>query len=135
MGWLKYRLGYGVEGTVDADNPSRPPQVTAGQQLVTVTNLSEVKIDTTSSSLTLVAGVSLQTARLYRVFLTADAATTITFKDGATGLTGAISLAAAGSFVLDLQSEPWFTTSAGNSLVLTQSGSAQLSGRAYYLQS
>ena len=26
-GWLKYRLGYGVEGTVDSDNPAAPPQV------------------------------------------------------------------------------------------------------------
>lgn len=27
MGWLNYRLGYGVHGTVDGDNPNVPPQV------------------------------------------------------------------------------------------------------------
>lgn len=28
MGWLKFRLGNGIEGFVDGDNPSAPPQVT-----------------------------------------------------------------------------------------------------------
>jgi hypothetical protein len=87
---------------------------------------------------TVVAGVAGQQIRVYRIFFVVSAATTITFKDGAgTNLTGAISMLANGSFVLDFDfdNHPWFTTSVGNAFVINQSGTAQVSGRVYFTQS
>ena len=84
---------------------------------------------------TLVAGVASQVIRAFKLFLVVSAATNLTFKDGGSALTGAIAMTANGSITLDLDPRyPWFTTSAGNSLVLGQSGSAQISGRVYYEQ-
>ncbi len=30
MGWITKKLGYGLSGTIDADNPTNPPQVSQG---------------------------------------------------------------------------------------------------------
>jgi|KBSSwiStaDraftv2_1062776.scaffolds.fasta_scaffold259074_2 hypothetical protein len=87
-----------------------------------------------ASDNTIVAGVATQCILVFKIFFVASAATTVTFKDGSTALTGAITLTAGGSFVLDLDSEPWFIATAGNAFVIAQSGTAQLSGRAYYKQ-
>jgi hypothetical protein len=97
--------------------------------------LSEAIIDAAAASNAIVAGVAIQTVRVFRIFFVVSDATTITLINGATPLTGAITMKAGGSFVLDLDAEPWFTTSAGNGFVLAQSGAAQLSGRCYYTQS
>jgi len=84
---------------------------------------------------TIVSAVSGKNVLVFKIFFVSSAATTVTFKDGtSTNLTGAVTLAAGGSFVLDLDSEPWFTTTAGNAFIINQSGTAQLSGRAYYKQ-
>lgn len=82
----------------------------------------------------LVAGVVSKTIRMYRVFFVVDAATTLTWKDGATAKSGAMSMAANGAFVLDYDGEPWYVTTAGNALVLSQTGTAQISGTVYYKQ-
>ena len=83
-----------------------------------------------------VSTVAAQTVRVYRIFFTVSAATTITFRDGGgTSLTGAMTFTAGGSFVLDFQGDPWFITSSGNAFIINQSGSAQISGRVYYTQS
>ena len=83
----------------------------------------------------IVAAVSTQCVLVFKIFFVASAATTVTIKDGAsTNLTGAITLTAGGSFVLDLDSEPWFIATTGNAFIISQSGTAQLSGRAYYKQ-
>lgn len=83
----------------------------------------------------IVSASSNKNVLVFKIFFVASAATTVTFKDGAsTNLTGAITLTEGGSFVLDLDSEPWFTTTGGNAFIIAQSGTAQLSGRAYYKQ-
>ena len=83
----------------------------------------------------IVAAVSGKGVLVFKIFFVASAATNVTFKDGAaTNLTGAITLKEGGSFTLDLDSEPWFTTTGGNAFIINQSGTAQLSGRAYYKQ-
>jgi len=100
-----------------------------------VSQLTEASIDfTATGDNTLVAGVGGQSVKVYKFFLVASAATVITFKNGATALHGPLTLAAGGSFVLDFDAEPWFTTSAAAAFVLNQTGTAQISGRLYYLQ-
>lgn len=85
---------------------------------------------------TVIAGVSGQTIRVWRLFFVVNAATNVTIKDGAsTSLTGAMAMAANGGFTLDLQGDPWFVTSSGNNFVVNQSGTAQISGTIYYTQS
>jgi len=83
----------------------------------------------------IVAAVETQCVLVFKIFFVASTATTVTFKNGAsTSLTGAITLTAGGSFVLDLDSEPWFIATRGNAFIISQSGTAQLSGRVYYQQ-
>ncbi len=98
--------------------------------------LTSVKIDTASSGdLTLVAATSSMSTKLYRFLLVAAGATTITFKDGATTLTGAMTLAAGGSLTLDFDGEPWFTGTANTAFIVNNSAAVQISGRAYYILS
>lgn len=100
-----------------------------------VSQLTEASIDFVSTGdNTLVAGVGGQSVKVYKLFFVASAATTVIFKSGATALTGAITLAAGGSVVLDFDAEPWFTTGTAAAFVLNQSGTAQISGRVYYIQ-
>ena len=84
---------------------------------------------------TLVAGVAGQIITVYQIFFVVSAAATLTFKDGATALTGAMSFTANGSLTFAFDTSPWFSTSPGNSFVLTQTTTtAQVSGRIYYSQ-
>lgn len=84
---------------------------------------------------TVIAGISGQTIRVWRIFFVLSAATNLTFKNGSISLTGAMSMAANGSFLLDLQGDPWFVTSSGNNFIINQSGTAQVSGTIFYSQS
>lgn len=96
--------------------------------------LTGFKIDTASSGdLTVVAATSAQSTKLYRLLLIAAGATTITFKDGAATLTGAITLSAGGSIVLDFDGEPWFTGTVNTAFIINNSAAVQISGRAYYI--
>jgi len=99
-------------------------------------DLSGIAINTNSTGDNdIVAAISGKGVLVFKIFFVASAATTVTFKDGAsTSLTGAVSLTAGGSFVLDIDSEPWFVVSRGNAFIINQSGTAQLSGRAYFIQ-
>lgn len=98
-------------------------------------DLSEAVIDfSATGATTVIAGVSGQTIRVFRLFFIVGAATNVTIRDGATSLTGAENFAANGGQTLDHDGRPWFTTSAGNGFVLNQSGTAQISGRVYYTQ-
>jgi hypothetical protein len=81
---------------------------------------------------TLIALVAAKKIKVHRLFLVVSTATNLTFKDGATALTGAMFMSANGGFTLDMQGDPWFTTTAGAAFVLGQSGTAQISGRLYY---
>lgn len=94
---------------------------------------SEAAIDCSSSGdNTLVALVASKKIKVHRLFLVVSTATNLTFKDGSTSLTGAMAMSANGGFTLDMQGDPWFTTTAGAAFILNQSGSAQISGRIYY---
>lgn len=102
----------------------------------TTAALTSAEIDFVATGAnTLVAGVGGQTIRVFKLFLVVSAATNLTFRNGATDLTGAMSMAANGTIVLDFDGEPWFVTSAGSAFVLNQSGTAQVSGAIRYRQS
>lgn len=98
-------------------------------------SLLESPIDfTTTGDNTLVAGVGGASVRVYHLFLVVSADTNLTFKRGSTALTGAMPMLANGSIVLDFVTQPWFTTADGEALVLSQSGTAQVSGQLGYTQ-
>lgn len=72
--------------------------------------------------------------RVYKLFLVCTGASNITFKDGATALSGAMALAANGAITLDLDGQPWFSCSVGNTFNINSSASTQVSGTVYYTQ-
>lgn len=100
----------------------------------TATRYLEAAIDFSSSGdNTVIALVASKKIKVHRIFFVASSATNITIKDGAsTSLTGAMAMSANGGFTLDMQGDPWFTTTAGTAFIINQSGSAQVSGRIYY---
>lgn len=83
---------------------------------------------------TIVAGVSGQGIYVYKYFLVVSNALTLTFKDGSTGLTGPISLAANEAMVFTFDTRPWYSTTLGNDFIINASNGSQVSGRVYYLQ-
>ena len=98
-------------------------------------NLVEAPIDfTASGDQTLVAAVAGRSVRVYHLFLVVSADTELTFKRGATELTGPMPMLANGSIVLDFQGQPWFATLDNEAFVLNQSGTAQVSGQLAYTQ-
>ena len=103
----------------------------------TTSSLSAASISVSSSgNNTLVSGSSGKTIRVFKLFLVFSAAVNATFQDGAsTSLSGAIPFSTNGSIVLDLDTLPWFVTSAGNGFVLNLSSSASVNGTVYYVQS
>lgn len=124
-------------------NPTSEPipvAIQSGSVTVTATpgpttGLTEATIDFTSTGdNTVVAGSGSLVTKVYRLFFTVSTATTVTFKQGATSLTGAMTLSAGGAVVLDLTGDPWFTSSAGQGFIISQTGTAQISGRVYYTQ-
>ena len=108
------------------------PQKEAGEK---APNMTEAKLDFASSGdNTIVSATSGQTTRVYRIFFTVADDVDVVIKDGTTALTGAITMFAGGSFVLDFQKEPWFTTSANSAFVINLSGAIQASGRIYFIK-
>jgi len=98
--------------------------------------IAEAVIDTASSGdNTLVAAVTGQTIRLYKIVLYANAANTVILKDGAsTKLMGNIDLPAKAGYVIDNDSSGHcpFTCTVSNALVLNLSAATQVSGRVWY---
>ena len=88
----------------------------------------------TSGDNTIITGIPANTIRIFKIFLMANGVTELTVKDGTTALTGPM-LLTNGSLTLDLDSEPWFVTSAGEHFVLGSSQNVQISGRVYFTQS
>jgi hypothetical protein len=82
----------------------------------------------------IIPGVSGQIIKLYKLFFVAQAATVITFQDGATPLSGPIGFTANGSLTLMFDTKPWFVTSAGNALNLNSTNAVQVGGTVYYTQ-
>lgn len=97
--------------------------------------LTPLAISTTTSGLKiLVAAVTAKIIRVYRMVLTTDAATSLTFQSDATGLSGPIPLLAGGGVALDLGAEPWFVTVTGQGFKMNTSNSANIGGVIYYTQ-
>ncbi len=99
--------------------------------------LSSIPFDNAAASGDAVAVTAVpgQTTKVYRLLLVAAGATTITIKDGATALTGPMSLAANEAMVLDFDGEPWFTGSVNTNFIVNSSAAVQISGRVYFIQS
>jgi hypothetical protein len=83
----------------------------------------------------IIAGVAGQKIRVYKMVLTIATGTTIQFQDGATNLSGAMTLTAGIPFVLPHDGNPWYTTSAGNAFNVAFGAGQQLSGTIYFSQS
>ena len=83
---------------------------------------------------TLVTGVAGKMISVYKLFLVVSTATNLTFKDGTTAQTGALTMLAGGSIFFPYDTTTWFFASQGNNFVLNQSGTAQVNGAIYYIQ-
>ena len=89
-----------------------------------------------TTSRSLVASVSSQTTRGYRMVVTAAGATTLSFTDGSGGATlYTFEFPAAGAFVLDLDSRAYFATSANTALHVISSAAVTTTVALYYLTS
>ena len=101
----------------------------------TSSDLTEISINFSGTGdNTVVSAVAGQHVRVYKIFFVVNAATNLIFKNDGTGLTGSVAMLANGSFVLDFDERPWFTATSGNAFIINQSGTAQISGRCYYVQ-
>jgi len=98
-------------------------------------NLVAAAITSNGSTVAAVAGVTGTIIRVYKIFFTVAGATTLTFEDGSTALSGAVNFAAAaGPVILPMDGQPWFTCGRGNTFNIANSGSVQISGTIYYTQ-
>lgn len=88
----------------------------------------------TSGDTTLVAGASGTTTRVHKLWLVANAAVGVKFRDGTTDLHPVVNLPAGGAMTLDFDTEPWFVTTASAPLALNLSAAAQVSGRLHYVR-
>jgi hypothetical protein len=80
-----------------------------------------------------VAAVASTRILVHRIWLVGAAATSLTFKDGAsTSLSGAVPMAANGGLTFDATGEPWFVTALGNGFIINSSNAVQVSGMVYY---
>jgi hypothetical protein len=82
---------------------------------------------------TIITGTTGKAIYVYKYFLVVAAATSLTFKDGATVLTGLISLTANEAMVFTFDTRPWYSCSSGNNFIINASNNTQVSGRAYYI--
>ena len=88
-----------------------------------------------SGDLTVVAGTALQTVRLHRLKLSVADACIVSIKDGAGTTLDKFNFAGnGGGVVLDFGARPWYTTSAGNALIINVSAAVQVDGRAEYIK-
>ena len=98
-------------------------------------DLTEASINAAASGNNiLITGISGKIIKVWKLFGVFNAAVNIKWMDGATDLTGVKNMLANGSITLDLDGDPWFTTSDGNDFILNLSGAIQTSGRIYYTQ-
>jgi hypothetical protein len=81
----------------------------------------------------IIPGLPSAIIRVYKLFLVVSAPTNLTFQDGGNPLSGPLPFVANMSIVLDFDTKPWFTTSAGNPFNINVSGAAQVSGSIYYV--
>jgi hypothetical protein len=71
-----------------------------------------------------------QATNIWKLVLMASASTNISFMDGASPLSGAMSMVVGVPIILQFDSKPWATCQ--TNFTINQSASAQVSGIAYY---
>ena len=96
-----------------------------------IPSLASVSINASGTNIVL-PGITGVQNRIYRVELTAASATTVQFQDGATNLSGAMSLAAGTPLALLMDGYPWFTCSSGNAFNISLGGAVQVAGEIAY---
>jgi hypothetical protein len=102
--------------------------------------LTQVPINTAASGQTvLVQGVAGKQIKVFRLKFLVNGATNISILDGtATTLDGPLDFSANTGMILDfttIDMPPWYTTSAGNSLIINSTSAVQIGGNLDYLQS
>lgn len=97
--------------------------------------LLAAKIDCASSgNNTVVAAVTDKRIYVHRIWFLCRAPVDVKVRDGAaTDMTGPIPFDNTVGMNLEYSSEPWFTTTAGNALIINLSAAIQTSGRVYYV--
>jgi hypothetical protein len=126
---------FGADGVMTVVDDPTPLPTSGRVYFPTAPRLTQVAINVAASGdNALVTGTAAQTIRVFKVWLVALAAVSIKFRDGTTDLHPAIPLAAGGAMILDLDGEPWFTTTAAAALNLNLSTAVQVSGRLYYVK-
>ncbi len=83
---------------------------------------------------TIIPGIGGQVIRVWKIFFIVSAATAITYQDGSDAESGPLGFSANEGMVLDFDTKPWVTCSAGSDFVLNSTNAAQVSGTAYYTQ-
>ena len=101
--------------------------------------LLEAVIDhSASGDNVIIAGIADRAIRVYRIMFTVAADTTLTFKNGATALTGGLTMLKAGAVVLDAYDagtpQPWFTMDVAADFIINLSPGVSIDGRVYYTQ-
>ncbi len=126
-----YTTASGVSGTHTQQIHSRPDPTAV------VARISSTSINSaTSGDNSLVAGTTGQTIRILGMMLVSTAAQTWKFRSStATDLMPAFQAAAGVPFVLPIHGEPYFVTTTGDTLYITQSTSVQISGKLWYTKS
>jgi hypothetical protein len=76
-----------------------------------------------------------ESTKLYRLLLVAGGATNITFKDGATPLSGPIPFSTNSGLVLDFSGDPWYIGSLNTNFIINSSSAVQVSGTAWIVVS
>lgn len=105
--------------------------------LSSVGTCQEAVIDTAAGgTVELIAATASQTIRIYKIFVYANSANNLTFKDGSTNLMGVINLNANSGFVVDPDANGHcpYTLTAGNAFNMTCSAASQVSGRVWFIQ-
>lgn len=107
--------------------------------VLVVPALTNFVIDTASSNgnKTLIAGVALQTIKIYRLILNVDAPANLRFYSnaGGTELFGPAFLTAGGSLTMQASGVPWMTTLAGQDFVVNGNAVVNMGGSIGYVQS
>lgn len=123
-------------GYVDGLEAALAGVLTFKAGLLSPTDLSEVAIDfNTASTVSLVSATGGQTTRIHRLFVVVGGSTNLTFQSASTALHGVLPMQTGGSFVLDFDQRPWFTTATNEAFQITSSSAVQVSGRIYYVKS
>jgi hypothetical protein len=74
----------------------------------------------------------LQT-HVYGMFFSVDGPVNVTFRSGATALSGSLQFANASNIVLPTLAEPWFVTAIGEDFIMNTNAARQLGGRLIWL--